>query len=295
MKLEGTITALITPFNGQEIDAEGFIRIIRMQIAAGVNGILVLGSTGEAATLSQDEQELVMTLAVKEAKGKVLVWVGTGSNCTRQMIEKTKKAKELGADGALVVAPYYNKPTQEGLYRHFEALACAVEFPVMVYNIPGRCGVNIELSTLLKIAALPHVVGIKESTGNIQQTSEFIHTVVGKYPDFKVFSGDDGMILPMMALGAVGIISVVSNLIPEQIVALTKALTEEDMQRAREIYFKLLPFFKVAFIETNPVPIKSAMELCGLPSGGCRLPLYQLSTESLGRLQHELEVLGLLK
>lgn len=295
MKLEGTITALVTPFTSQGIDEGGLAQNIRKQIAAGVNGILVLGSTGEAATLSQEEQVRVITLAVSEAKGKVPVWVGTSSNCTQQTIEKTLKAKELGADGVLVSAPYYNKPTQEGIFRHFEALTSAVDIPVMIYNIPGRCAVNIEPATLLRIAGLPNIVAVKESSGNIQQTSEFILTVVSKYPNFKVFSGDDGMILPMISLGAVGIVSVVSNLIPEEILALSRASLKGDLQRARELHFKLLPFFKVAFIETNPVPIKSAMGLCGLPAGGCRLPLYKMSAENLAKLRQELESMGLLK
>lgn len=288
MRLEGTITALVTPFIGQQLDEEGLVQNIHHQIAAGVSGILVLGTTGEAATLSHEEQERVISLAVREAKGKVDVWVGTGSYCTRQAIEKTQRAKELGADGVLVVTPYYNKPSQEGVFRHYEALTAAVEIPVMLYNIPGRCGINIEPTTLLRIAGLPNIVGVKESTGNIQQTSEIILAMAGKYPDFKVFSGDDALILPMMALGAVGIVSVVSNLIPEQIVALSNALLQGDLQRAREIHFRLLPFIKVAFIESNPVPIKSAMELCGLPAGGCRLPLYKMEVENLSKLRQQL-------
>lgn len=294
MRIEGTITALVTPFVDQQLDEEGLAQNIQRQIAGGVNGILVLGSTGEASTLSHDEQERVISIAVREAKGKVAVWVGTGSYCTRQTIQRTQRAKELGADGVLVVTPYYNKPTQEGIFRHFEALTSAVEIPVLLYNIPGRCGVNIEPATLLRIAGLPNIVGVKESTGNIQQTSEFIHAVAGKYPNFRVLSGDDSLILPMIALGAVGIISVVSNLIPEQIVALTKAAMQGDFKSAREIHFQLLPFFKVAFIETNPVPIKSAMELCGMPAGACRLPLYQMSAENLSKLHQQLVAMRLI-
>lgn len=288
MRLEGTITALVTPFIDQQLDEAGLIQNIRRQIAAGVNGILLLGTTGEASTLSHNERERVIAMAVAEAKGKVTIWVGTGSYCTRQTIENTLKAKALGADGALVVTPYYSKPTQEGIYRHFEALTAAVDIPILVYNIPGRSSINIEPATLLRMAALSNIVGVKESSGNIQQASEFLHAVQSRYPHFKVFSGDDALILPMMALGAVGIVSVVSNLLPEQIVALANAALRGDFQRARDMHFQLQPFIKVAFIETNPVPIKTAMSLCGMPAGGCRLPLYQMSAENLNALRQQL-------
>lgn len=295
MNLKGTITALVTPFKDHQLDEEGLAHNIRHQIANGVDGILVLGTTGEASTLSLDEQERVILIAVQEAKGKVPLWVGTGSYCTRQTIEKTQRAKNLGADGVLIVTPYYNKPTQEGVFRHFEAISKAVEIPILLYNIPGRCGINIETATLLKIAALPNIVGVKDATGNVQQAGEVIHAVISKYPHFKLFSGDDALTLPMMSLGAVGVISVVSNLIPGHIVALTNAALQGDFDVARQIHFQLLSLFKVAFIETNPVPIKTAMGLCGMPAGECRLPLYQMASENIHLLCRQLMQLQLLE
>ncbi|MBA3237480.1 MAG: 4-hydroxy-tetrahydrodipicolinate synthase [Parachlamydiaceae bacterium] len=293
--MKGTITALVTPFKGQELDEEGLASNIRYQIVNGVNGILVLGSTGEVSTLSPEEQEKCIKIAVREAKGKVQVWVGTGSYCTKMTIEKTQKAQALGADVALIVTPYYNKPTQEGLYRHFEAISKAVQIPIMLYNIPGRCGTNIELGTLLKIAEFPNVMGVKESSGNIQQAGEFIHSISMKYPHFHVFSGDDAFTLPMMSLGAVGIVSVVSNLIPAAIVKQVNAALNGDFISAKEIHHQLLPLYNVAFVETNPVPIKTAMNLCGMPAGECRLPLYALSPNSLNLLKQKLHEMELIK
>lgn len=281
MKLKGTITALITPFINGELDEEGLAYNIGYQIAQGIDGILLLGTTGESSTLSLEEQNRVISIAVGEANGEVPVWVGTGSYCTKQTIEKTKRAKDLGADVALIVTPYYNKPTQEGIYRHFEAVATNVEMPIVIYNIPGRCGTNIETATLLRIAGLPNMIGVKEASGNINQAGDVLHTIVEKYPQFLVFSGDDALTLPMMALGAVGIVSVVSNLVPFQVIALVNAALQGRFDLAREIHYKLLPLYKTAFVETNPIPIKTAMNLCGMPSGECRLPLYQMAPENL--------------
>jgi len=285
MKFTGTITALVTPFIDQELDEGGLAYNIRHQIAKGINGILPLGSTGESPTLSSEEQARVISIAVKEAHGKVPVWVGTGSYCTRQTIEKTKRAKDLGADVALIVTPYYNKPTQEGIYRHFEAISSSIEMPIVIYNIPGRCGINIETPTLMRIAGLPNILGVKESSGNINQVGDVLHSIVEKYPHFLVFSGDDAFTLPMMALGASGVVSVVSNLVPTQVIALVNAALQGKFDLAREIHYQLLPLYKTAFIETNPVPIKTAMELCGMPSGGCRLPLYQMEPENINTLR----------
>lgn len=295
MKFKGSITALVTPFINQVLDEEGLASNIDFQIAQGINGILPLGTTGEASTLSSEEQGRVISIAVEKAKGKVPIWVGTGSYCTKQTIEKTKRAKDFGADAALIVAPYYNKPSQEGLYRHFEAIATNVEIPIIIYNIPGRCGTNIETSTLMRIAELPNIIGVKEASGNINQVGDILHTIVKKHPHFLVFSGDDALTLPMMALGAVGVVSVVSNLIPDQIVKLTNAGLEGRFDLAKEIHYQLLPLYKAAFIETNPVPIKTAMGLCKMPSGGCRLPLYQMAPENLKYLHQLLLQMKLLK
>lgn len=285
MELKGTVTAMVTPFFDQEIDERGLVVNIRYQIEQGVNGILLLGTTGEGSTLSSDERMQVTTIAVREAKGIVPIWVATGTNCTKTTIENTKLAKNLGADVALIVTPYYNKPTQEGIYRHFEAIATNVEIPIVVYNIQGRCGVNIETDTLCRIAGLPHIAGVKETSGNVSQAGNVIGTIVGKYPDFLVFSGDDILTLPMMALGAHGVVSVASNLVPNQVALLVRAALDGDFVRAKVIHHQLLPFFKAIFMETNPIPIKTAMSLCGMPSGACRLPLVEMAPDNLNSLQ----------
>lgn len=294
MKFKGVITALITPFLNHKIDETGIIKNIEFQLAQKVNGILLLGTTGEAATLTSEEKKQVISLGVKTAKGKIPIWIGTGAYSTQQTIENTLIAEELGADVALIVTPYYNKPTQEGIYRHFEAIAHQTHLPIVVYNIPGRCSVNIETSTLLKIAALPNIMGVKESYGNINQTSDIVQRVLEKFPQFLVLSGDDIMTLPMIALGAQGIVSVASNLIPDKIVALTQAALSGDLELARSVHYELLPLFKALFIETNPVPIKTAMQLCHMPSGGVRLPLYEMHEENRDLLHGLLKKMNLI-
>lgn len=295
MKLKGTITALITPFKDRGLDLEGLKKNIDHQLANSIDGILVLGTTGEASTLSFDEQEQVISCAIRQVNGQVPVLVGTGSYCTNQTIEKTKRAKTLGASGALIVTPYYNKPTQEGIYRHFEAISQAVDIPIMLYNIPGRCGTNMEAATILRLAALENIVGLKEASGNLAQAADVLQAISVKRPEFRVFSGDDALTLPMMALGAVGTISVVSNLIPASVAALVNSALAGDYETARKMHYKLLPIYKAAFIETNPVPIKTAMNLCGMPAGECRLPLYQMSQDNIDLLKQPLRQMQLIQ
>ena len=292
MSLKGTFTAMITPLKNDELDEEGLVDNIQRQIQAGITGLVFLGTTGEAATLTDEEQLRVIQIGVRETKGKALVLIGTGSNSTKHAIEKTKRAKDLGADIALVVTPYYNKPTQEGIYRHYEAIAKNVDLPVLVYNIQGRTGVNIETSTLLRIADLPHIVGVKEASGNLGQAGDVIHTIVKRYPLFSVLSGDDAATLPMMALGASGVVSVVSNLIPEKIVALVNAALDGNFYEARKIHEDNLPLFKNAFIEVNPSPIKEAMNFCKMAAGSCRLPLCELKPENREKLKLTLLEIG---
>lgn len=284
MHLQGTFTAMITPFRGDELDEEGLAQNIQNQIAAGVQGIILLGTTGEASTLTEEEQARVVQIGVREAKGKIQIGIGTGSNATKIAVAKTKKAKEMGADFALVVSPYYNKPSQEGIFLHYEALS-RIGLPLVVYNIQGRTAVNIETSTLLRIAELPNVIGVKESSGNLGQVGDVISTVGKKHPSFSVLSGDDVTTLPMMALGAVGVVSVVSNLVPEKMVALVEAALQCRFIEARKIHEELLPLFKAAFLEVNPVPIKEAMNLCQMAAGGCRLPLCELRPENREKLK----------
>lgn len=294
MHLRGTITAMITPFIDQQLDEEGLADNIRFQIAQGVDGILLLGTTGEHPTLTQEEQMRAITIAHKIAEGKVSLWVGTGSNSTHQTILNTQRAKELGADIALIVTPYYNKPTQEGLFRHYEAITDQVDIPIVIYNNPTRTGINLEAQTLARMAQLPGIVGLKDSSGSINQVGEMMQAVRQVNPDFAMLSGDDVFTFPMMVFGAVGVVSVVSNLVPSRVVALVKALSEKRYDEAREMHFALLPLFKAAFLEPNPVPIKTAMQLCGMAAGGCRLPLCEMQPQHVERLRAVLESMHLI-
>jgi 4-hydroxy-tetrahydrodipicolinate synthase len=293
MNLKGAFTAMVTPFIEGQLDEKGLVANIRRQREAKIAGIVLMGSTGEDATLTEEEQRRVIEIGVSETKGKALAIVGTGSNSTRKTIEKTRIAKELGADLAMVVTPYYNKPTQEGIYRHFEAIAREVDIPLIVYNIQGRTGVNIETSTLLRIAGLKNVAGVKEASGSVSQAGEVVMSVRGRYPDFSVLCGDDALTLPMMAVGAQGIISVVSNLVPERVVALAEAALEARFADALAIHQELMPLFKGVFIEVNPMPIKQAMEFCGLAAGKCRLPLCDMQEETREKLKRILADMGL--
>jgi len=293
MSLKGTITALITPFQHGKLHEEELLQNIRDQIDAGVNGLLILGSTGETPTLSNEEQTRVITLAIHEAKGKIPVLVGTGRNCTNQTIEKSLQAQELGADGLVVVTPYYNKPSQEGIYRHYEALSKSVSLPIYLYNVPGRTGINLELSTLVRLAGLPHIAGIKDASGSVLQMADTLHGVQQKYPQFNILCGDDALTLPMMALGAQGVISVVSNLVPHQVVELVTHAANGRFDLAQQMHYYLLPLFKMAFVEVNPAPIKAAMEMCGRAAGECRLPLCELLPENRQKLFHVLQAMHL--
>lgn len=286
-KFEGAFTALVTPFMKGQLDEEGLAKNIRFQIEQGIDGIVPLGTTGESATLTQEEQIRVISIAVKEAKDKIPVMVGTGANCTRTTIEKTKRAHDLGADAALIVTPYYNKPTQEGIFRHFEAIATNVQIPIMVYNNPGRAVINIETSTLCRIAALPNIVGVKEASGNINQMGDVIHETTA-LPHFTILSGDDALTYPLMAMGGSGVISVLSNLVPGLVSQMVRALKDGNFETARTIHFQLLPLCKAAFAETTPVPIKTAMHLCGMAAGGCRLPLYEMGQSNVENLRNVL-------
>ena len=293
--LQGTITALVTPFSKAEVDYAGLRENIRLQISAGVEGILPLGTTGETPTLTEEECLKIIELAVDAAAGKVSVLVGTGSNSTTHTIENTRRAKELGADCALIVTPYYNKPTQSGILAHFEAVAQAVDLPVLIYNIQGRTGVNIETDTLEKLAKLPNIIGVKEASGSLTQIGEVIERIQNKQNRFSVLSGDDVLTLPAMALGARGIVSVVSNLVPSRVVALSQAMLAGNLQEARKIHFELLPLFRAAFFETNPIPIKEAMNMCGLAAGPCRLPMSPMNPVNRDKLRQVLIEMRLVK
>jgi 4-hydroxy-tetrahydrodipicolinate synthase len=292
MKLEGLYTVMVTPFNGQgKLDQEGLRHNLRHQLQHKVNGIVVLGTTGESPTLSSQEKQRIIEIALEEVKGKVPLWVGTGSYSTERTIADTLQAQEMGADGALIITPYYNRPTQEGFYRHFEAICQATSIPICIYNNPSRTGQNLQTETLKRLAKFPSIIGVKESSGSITQITDVIEAFGKSHPDFRIVSGDDILTFPLMALGGHGILSVASNLVPGPIQNLVQAALAGDFVRARDWHYQLLPLFKAIFIETNPIPIKAAMQLCGMPAGSCRLPLCDLSAASLQHLKQVLSTL----
>ena len=285
-KFRGAFTALVTPMTESgEVDYEGFRRLVQFQITEGIDGIVPLGTTGENPTLDEAEEDKLIEIAVKESSGKISVIVGAGSNDTKHMVQYVERAKNMGADAALVVTPYYNKPNDDGLIRHFEA-AAKPGIPIIVYNIASRTGRNIPTPLMEKIAAIPGIAGVKESSGDINQIGDVIREIAtpgaGK---FSVLSGDDSFILPLISMGGDGVISVTSNLLPAKIKALTKAALEGNYEQARSIHYELLPLMRALFIETNPVPIKQALTWAGLPAGPARLPLGKLSPESEAALR----------
>ena len=298
IKFRGAFTALITPMKDSgEVDYEGFSRIIKFQMDEGIDGIVPLGTTGEMPTLTEEEEGRLIEIALETVKGQIPVVVGTGSNDTKHMIKYTERAKRLGADGALVVTPYYNKPNDDGLIRHFEAAASA-GIPIIVYNIASRTGRNIPTPLMEKISRIEGIAGVKEASGDINQMGDVIREIAAvrraEGGEFCVLSGDDGMTLPLMALGGDGLISVISNAVPAKVKALVSACLSGDFDEARKIHFDLLPLVRAAFIETNPIPIKKAVGLMGLPSGPTRLPLGKLSDANEPVLKKALEDLGLL-
>lgn len=284
--LHGVHTALITPFTHDgALDEEGFRALIRRQVESGVEGIVPLGSTGEAPTLTKEEQKRIIAIAREETPEHTSLMVGTGTYSTAQTIENMQAAQGMGADSSLIITPYYNKPTQEGLYQHFKAIAKAVNLPIVIYNNQHRTSLNLQTDTLKRLMDIPSIIGVKEASGSISQISDVIELARKLRPEFSIVSGDDALTFPLMALGGQGVISVASNLIPEKVKALVDAASSGDFGLAREIHFNLMPLFKAIFIETNPIPIKAAMQLCGLPSGNCRLPLCSLNPENMLTLE----------
>ena len=283
----GIFTALVTPFRNNAIDAAAFEKLIEGQIAAGINGVVAVGTSGESPTLSHDEREQVIRLAVTIAKKRCVVLAGTGSNATHHAVADTKMAEKLGADGALLVAPYYNKPSQEGLFRHFKAIAEATALPIVLYNIPGRCGVDILPDTVLRLAdQCRSIVSIKEASGSVERVSE----LRARLPEaFTILSGDDSLTLPFMAVGAAGVVSVASNLFPVEVCALVRAYQSGDVKSAAKLHRRLFPLFKDLFIESNPVPIKTALGWRGAISGEVRLPLCEMSETNQTRLRKTIE------
>ena len=283
----GTYTALVTPFRGGAIDVPALERLIEGQIAAGITGVIAVGTTGESPTLSHDEREQVIRLAVQIVNGRCEVLAGTGSYSTSEAIAATTAAEKIGVKGALIVAPYYNKPSQEGLFRHFEAISRATALPIMLYNIPGRCGVDINADTVERLAsACGNIVSIKEASGSVDRVGELF----ARMPEtFTILSGDDGLTLPFMAAGAVGVVSVASNLLPADICALVNASNTGAFDEARQMQRRLAPLFKDLFIEPNPVPVKTALSWRGQMSNEVRLPLCGMTSANEARLRRTLE------
>ena len=293
MDLKGIFTALVTPFKDGSLDEKALKNLIEFQLKGGINGVVPCGSTGEAPTLSFEEHERVVELAIKYVKGRVPVIAGTGSNSTQEAIELTEGAKKLGVDFCLLTTPYYNKPTQEGLYQHFKTIAETVDIPLILYNIPGRTGINMTPETIFRLSKVKNIVGIKEAAESLTQASDIYRLTKGK---FTILSGDDNIFLPMMSVGAVGVISVLSNIMPKEMQSLYRTfMIEKNIKKAMDIHTRLIPLFRGMFIETNPIPIKEAMAYMGMIKKEFRLPLCPLSDANSKFLKGLLGEYGLLK
>lgn len=289
--LNGSIVALVTPFKDGKFDEKAYIKLIEWHIAQGTNGIVPCGTTGEASTLDFKEHLRVIEVAIKAARKRIPVIAGTGANATNEAIEMTKKAKKLGADGALLITPYYNKPTQEGLYRHYKAVAESVKIPIVLYNVPGRTAVNMLPATVARLAEFKNIVAIKEATGDLKQISELIRLCGDS---IAVISGDDFTTLPIMALGGRGVISVTANIAPRDVAGMCNAWDRGDMATARLLHFKLEPLNAVMFIETNPIPVKTSLALMGKVREEFRLPLCEMSPANKTKLKSVLKSAGLI-
>jgi len=278
----GAMTALVTPFRDGEVDTRALEALVEAQIAGGINALVPCGSTGEAATLTHEEHLAVVRAVVRAARGRVPVIAGTGSNSTAEAIRLTRGAEEAGADAALLISPYYNRPTQDGIYRHYAAVADATGLPLILYNIPGRTGSNITPDTIARLARLPNIAGVKEASGNLAQVLEIIDE---SGADFGIYSGDDILTLPIMAAGGHGVIAVGANLMPRAYVELTDALLAGDLERARMQNHRLLPLMMALTLEVNPIPVKTALAMMGQCADEFRLPLTPMSPGARVRLE----------
>lgn len=291
---EGAYTAMVTPFDADgKVDEDGLHANVKFQIKHRIHGLVPMGTTGECATLSYEEHNRVIEIVVDAAKEKVPVLAGTGSNSTWEAIMLTKHAKEVGADGALIVVPYYNRPTQAGLYQHFKRLAEEVDIPQVIYNIPSRTGVNLLPETMAKLAKLKNIVGVKEASGDMKQVAKIIELT--RSEDFCVISGNDSDTIEIMKFGGVGVISVASNIVPDKVARLVEFFRSGDVKTAEKIDRELAPLYKNLFIETNPGPVKMAMNWIGMAAGGLRLPLVELEPDNQKKLRKVLVDMGLLK
>ncbi|OGF51223.1 MAG: 4-hydroxy-tetrahydrodipicolinate synthase, partial [Candidatus Firestonebacteria bacterium GWA2_43_8] len=290
---KGSVTALITPFRNGKVDEARLKANVDFQIKNKTSALLPCGTTGESPTLSNEEHKRVIQIVLKAARGRVPVMAGTGSNSTGEAVEMTKYAKKIGCDAALMVSPYYNKPTQKGIYLHFKKVAESVDIPIMLYNIPGRTGITIEAVTMAKLRNdCKNIIGVKEATGSLDMASQIV-SACGR--DFCVMSGDDNLTLPIMSVGGKGIISVISNIVPRQVADMTAAYARKDFAKALELHYYLFPLMKAAFIETNPIPVKTAMMLAGMDTGEMRLPMCSMEEGTLRKLTEVMRTYGLVK
>ncbi|NOY75710.1 MAG: 4-hydroxy-tetrahydrodipicolinate synthase [Kiritimatiellaeota bacterium] len=288
MKLAGVFTAMVTPFDNGSVDFGKIGELVKMQLEGGIDGLVPVGTTGESPTLAMDEHVKVIETVVNAAGGNCLVIAGTGANSTAEAVELTNIAKSIGADATLQVTPYYNKPPQEGLYRHFSTVADECGLPVVLYNVPGRSGVPIAIPTIAKLASNPNIICVKEAGGSADRVSQILDAC-----DITVLSGDDSLTLPMMSIGATGIISVASNLLPARVKAMVAAFSAGDAAKAMELHRELYPFFRDIFIETNPVPIKAAMARKNLIKEEYRLPLCPISAANMEILATTMDAVGI--
>ncbi len=287
----GSIVALVTPFKDGKVDWESLEGLVDFHIKNGTHGIVPCGTTGESATLSHQEHDDVIKTVIRAVKKRVPVIAGTGSNSTEEAIRLTREAEKSGADGALLISPYYNRPTQEGIYQHYKKVAASVGIPLIVYNIPGRTGSKIEPETLARLSEIKNIAGVKEATGSVDQAIDVIRLAK---PGFAVLSGEDSLTFSLMALGGKGVISTVTNIVPKEMAELTQACLKGDWEKGRKIQFKLVPLIRAVFIETNPIPIKTALSLMGKCRGDLRLPLTPMSEGGLKKLKTAMTEFGLL-
>ena len=288
----GAIVAIVTPFRNGKVDEKALRKLIEEQIVAGTDGIAPCGTTGESTTLSHEEHDRVIEITIDAVRKRVPVIAGTGSNSTAEALRLTQHAWEAGADGALLVCPYYNRPTQEGLYQHYKTIAEKVPIPIIIYNIQGRTGVNLQTETLARLAKLKNIVGVKEASGSLKQMSDVIH-LCG--PGFDVLSGDDIFTLALLALGGKGVISVISNVVPADMAGMVDAFAAGDLEKARALHYRMSPLIDALFIETNPIPVKAALAMMGKIDPELRLPLYRMAEKNEALLKKVMQQYGLIR
>jgi 4-hydroxy-tetrahydrodipicolinate synthase len=284
MKLQGSFVALVTPYAKGEVDLKKVKELVEFHVKNGTAGICPIATTGEGPVLTHDEKVAIVKTVVETAKGKALVFPGTGTYNTAESIELTKMVQELGADGALMVTPYYNKPTQEGLYRHYEACAKAVKIPIMLYNVPGRTGVSMAPETTARLSRIKNIIALKDASGNVEQV-----TMVRSLCDIQILSGEDSLTFAILSLGGVGVVSVAANVIPKQIADLVAATLKGDLDKGRQIHERYFELFKNLFIETNPIPVKTALKKMGMYNGEMRLPMCEMTAANEEKLEKTLK------